>query len=207
MGAAVTKQANSATKGGISRLQSELHPELWQVHMPSQPEAPNNIAHGKAGEPGPRVRGGRSAAGGGDDDDDNDDDDRGEEDLLGELPADVDYASLATGYASSSDEEVDVESDAKVARVRKLMEFPIAEAAAGSRVPDRQIRTMLAEAHRRCQSMDMLDFVHECKRRLEEKDDLPRASAGRRGAELKLPRSHIKEAYALQQGLQQRQQR
>lgn len=205
MGSAVRKPAKSATQGGISRLQSELHPELWEVHMPSQPEAPNNIRHSQVCAPGPRVRGGSTA--GGDDDDDDEGDDRGEEDLVGELPADIDCASLATGYASSSDEEVDVESDAKVARVRKLMEFPIAEAAAGSRVPDRQIRTMLAEAHRRCQSMDMLDFVHECKRRLEEDDDLPRSSAGRRGAELKLPKSHIKEAYALQHGLQQRQQR
>jgi len=201
----VRKPAKSATKGGISRLHSELHPELWEAHMPPQPEAPNNnIAHGQAGAPDPRVRGASTAAGGGDNDDD---DDRGEEDILGEIPADVDYASLAAGYASSSDEEVDVGSDAKVARVRRLMEFPVAEAAAGSRVPDRQIRTMLAEAHRRCQSLDMLDFVRECKRRLEEEDDLPRSSAGRRGAELKLPRSHIKEAHTLQQGLQQRQQR
>jgi hypothetical protein len=59
------------------------------------------------------------------------------------------------------------------------MELPVAEAGAGRRLPDRQIRAMLADAHRRCQGIDMLDFVHECKRRLEE-DDLERSSAGRR---------------------------
>ena len=187
MGAAVRKPAKSATKSAISRLQGELHPELWEGHGrpapdgPAPAEAPQDRAPSQARAG--RARGGSAAAGGarGDDGDDSDDGYDGDD---GGVLAGLDYASLAAGYASSSDEEVDVGSDAKVARVRKLMELPVAEAAAGRRVPDRQIRAMLADAHGRCQGIDMLDFVHECKRRLEEEDDLERSSAGRRCSHL-----------------------
>jgi hypothetical protein len=187
MGAAVRKPAKSATKSAISRLQGELHPELWEGHRPApggpaMAEAPQDRAPGHASAArGGHARAWSAAAGGArGDSDDSDGDGAGWGELPGELAAGLDYESLAAGYASSSDEEVDVGSDAKVARVRKLMELPVAEAGAGRRLPDRQIRAMLADAHRRCQGIDMLDFVHECKRRLEEEDDLERSSAGRR---------------------------
>jgi len=163
MGAAVRKP-ESKTKSGLSRLNAELRTENWTKH-----KAPAKEDR----EPGQGAAKQRSGAGS--DDDDDDDDDL----LAGDLSADYD---ITAGYASSSDEDIDYASEDKVARVRRLMETPLGDAGAGKRVPDREIRAMLSEAHIYSQRLGMLQFVEECRQRLDADDPVlePSSSAGRR---------------------------
>ena len=148
MGAALRKP-ESKTKSGLSRLNAELRTENW-TKAPAKEDR----------EPGRGAAKQRSGAGS---DDDDDDDDR----LAGDLSADYD---ITTGYASSSDEDIDYASEDKVARVRRLMEHPLGDAGAGKRVPDREIRAMLSEAHIYSQRLGMLQFVEECRQRLDADD-------------------------------------
>ena len=182
MGAAVRKP-ESATKSGLNRLAQELRKENWTTQQtPSESAVDPGTAVVRKG-----VRWGgknKSAASTrrSDDEDDEDDDDAK---LEGDMPADYDYSA---GFDSSSDEEIDCGSEDKVARVRKLMERPVGDAGAGKRVPDREIRTMLSDAHVYSQRVGMLQFVDECRQRLDNAGDgmEPISSAGRRFSFLRL---------------------
>ena len=70
----------------------------------------------------------------------------------------------------AQDEEIDVGSQRKIARVRRLMESPVIDARA-KKMSDREVRAMLSEAHVTSQRFDMQEFLEGCRQRLDAKDD------------------------------------
>lgn len=168
MGAAVGRPRETATKKGIGRLSQELHAENWTSRkVVHNCEPPDECV------PAPANRRAET--------DDEEDGHSCVDNMVGALPADLEFAAR---YDSSSEEETDVGSVSKLARVRKLMERPVDDAAAGKRVPDKEIRAMLCEASRSCQRLSMNEFVQECTRRLDEDDDMDQIRAGVRCFEL-----------------------
>ena len=110
--------------------------------------------------------------------------DDAEGDPMDTIPADLDYAA----FLSSDEDEIDIGSEKKVARVRRLMEQPVDDSAASKRATAGEIRALLKEAHVQSQRMNMQKFLEDCKRRLESDDSLGEPAAGRRCC-LVLPRS------------------
>ena len=171
MGAGIGRPRPSATKAGLSRLSQELRAENWGPPGPApRAAAATAAAHDSVPAPtsGPRAH--RRV------ETDDEDDDGDVDDMLGVLPADLGYAA---GFDSSSDDEADVGSVAKLARVRKLMERPVDDAGTGKRMTDREVRAMLSEASRSCQRLAMLQFVKECTQRLDEDDGMEKMCAVR----------------------------
>ena len=160
MGAVVgrPRQIATKTKRGLGRLSQELHAENWAPRADARAQGPD--------ERGPAPANRRA---------DSEDEDGDVDDMVGALPAGLE---LAAGYDSSSDEETDVGSVAKLTRVRKLMERPVDDAGAGKKIPDKEIRAMLYEANRSCQRLTMSKFVQECTERLNHDDEMDQIRAG-----------------------------
>ncbi len=91
-------------------------------------------------------------------------------------------------------------SEEKISRVRRLKEPPVQgvpkhldEVSVGKMPSNREIRTILSEAHRNCQRHSMEQFIEECKKRLENDEDRENILPGE---ELKLRRSLLKQSNA-----------
>ena len=91
-------------------------------------------------------------------------------------------------------------SEEKISRVRRLMEPPVQgvpkhldEVSVGKMPSNREIRTVLSEAHRNCQRHSMEQFIEECKKRLENDEDRENILPG---DGLKLRRSLLKQSKA-----------
>ena len=192
------KAVGSKVKSGIERLKEELHSENWPKKVPAAPQAPE--AEGSVNKASPSRWGANKAsptrwgAVEGKQEEDQDDDFFGK---LPPLPADFEFT---TPYLSSSDEEFDIVSEEKISRVRRLMEPPVEgvpkhldEVSVGKMPSNREIRTMLSEAHRNCQRHSMKQFIEECKKRLENEEDRENILPGE---ELKLRRSLLKQSNA-----------
>ena len=195
MGAAVLKPAKSAgsgkTRAGIERLRRELEERKRATagaQLPALPGQAKGTEHTAAAAPPPAEA--------------PDSDDEALYAIVGEIPADlaVDY-HYAHLFTEGDDGRVDVASQAKIARVGRLMERPVDDA--GNKQPrfsDREVRKMLSEAHAQFQRQGMEAFLAECRQRLDT-DDASVAESGHptgarrgtlRGGELALPHSYLK---------------
>ena len=205
MGAAVLKPAKPAgsgkTRAGIERLRRELEERkregasrsatAWDpagAQLPALSGQARGTEHKAAAAPPPAEA--------------PDSDDEALYAIVGEIPADlaVDY-QYAHLFSEGDDGRVDVASQAKIARVGRLMERPVDDA--GNKQPrfsDREVRKMLSEAHAQFQRQGMEAFLAECRQRLDT-DDASVAESGHptgarrgtlRGGELALPHSYLK---------------
>ena len=205
MGAAVLKPAKPAgsgkTRAGIERLRRELEERkregasrsatAWDpagAQLPALSGQARGTEHKAAAAPPPAEA--------------PDSDDEALYAIVGEIPADlaVDYQYTHL-FSEGDDGRVDVDSQAKIARVGRLMERPVDDAGnKQSRFSDREVRKMLSEAHAQFQRQGMEAFLAECRQRLDT-EDASVAEAGHptgarrgtlRGGELTLPHSYLK---------------